>query len=474
MSDNRENVWRIALALVAALLLAGACAPATPQVVEKEVVVKETVVVEREVEKEVEKEVVVTPTPEKPSGTVVLWAFPDWDSVLGRVAESFKAVQPDVEVRIEALGYGDLHDKLLTSLAAGTGAPDLATVEFFFLAKFIGQPGGLVDLGAPPFNGAMHASKFLPYKWAQSHSPDGVLRAFPMDMGPVNFYYRADVLEKVGMSLEDVQNIETWEEWIEVGQEFMRRAEAQGLKVWWTDNAANLFNIAYWQFRIGFVNREGSPAVDSPEAMAALSLAKAVRDAGLDGQFGMWSPEWQLTFKEGSVAAYANGQWLLGQIRNWLAPDTCGNWRAAYIPMLTDMNYPHVSPGERPGAEWGGTWFVIPEQSQNKLAAWAFIEYASATLEGQKAQFPDVFPALVEIYEDPTLDSPVDCLGGQQPLTDVWLRTAENTSPIVVMHPADQLIGSIVGEEVGLVLNEGKDPGQALADAAGRIGAEVR
>jgi peptide/nickel transport system substrate-binding protein len=72
-----KSVWWSVFAVVLVLgLLLSACAPATPQVIEKvvkeTVVVKETAVVEKEVTKVVEKEVtkvvekVVTPTPEKP------------------------------------------------------------------------------------------------------------------------------------------------------------------------------------------------------------------------------------------------------------------------------------------------------------------------------------------------------------------------------------------------------------------------
>ena len=90
MFENKKLAGFVSL-LVIAITILSACAPATPQVVEKEVVVEkpvaETVIVEKEVVVEkpvvqtvvVEKEVVVTATPEvkKPSGEItILWDEP--------------------------------------------------------------------------------------------------------------------------------------------------------------------------------------------------------------------------------------------------------------------------------------------------------------------------------------------------------------------------------------------------------------
>ena len=70
-----SKTWRIFLALVAiAAITLSACAPPTPEVVEKEVVVEKPVVETVVVEKEVVVEVVVTPTPVsfKKGGTLVI------------------------------------------------------------------------------------------------------------------------------------------------------------------------------------------------------------------------------------------------------------------------------------------------------------------------------------------------------------------------------------------------------------------
>ena len=64
-------------------------------------------------------------------------------------------------------------------------------------------------------------------------------------------------------------------------------------------------------------------------------------------------------------------------------PDGAGHWGAIGLPAgMSDTN-------------WGGSFLVIPEQSENKEAAWAFVKYMLATTEGQNTMFKaiDYFPA---------------------------------------------------------------------------------
>jgi len=88
-------------------LVAAACGPTpTPEVIEK--VVKETVVVEKEVEVEVtkivevEKEVVVTATPVPVVVTFMSWAEDDFEvGALEELIKRFKKAHPEVTVECE-------------------------------------------------------------------------------------------------------------------------------------------------------------------------------------------------------------------------------------------------------------------------------------------------------------------------------------------------------------------------------------
>ena len=60
-----------------------------------------------------------------------------------------------------------------------------------------------------------------------------------------------------------------------------------------------------------------------------------------------------------------------------------------------------VLPAGMPATNWGGSFLVIPEQSKNKEAAWAFVEYMLCTSEAQNTMFKavDYFPAYEPAWE---------------------------------------------------------------------------
>ena len=84
------------------------------------------------------------------------------------------------------------------------------------------------------------------------------------------------------------------------------------------------------------------------------------------------------------------GGWFGGFLKTDYAPDASGKWGVAKMP------------GGVKASNWGGSFLVIPEQSKNKAAAWAFVKYMLATKEGQNDIFQavDYFPAYTPAYED--------------------------------------------------------------------------
>jgi multiple sugar transport system substrate-binding protein len=52
-----------------------------------------------------------------------------WDAAGQIWADGYAEVNPDVKVAFVNTPFADAHDKLLTSFAAGSGAPDVASIE---------------------------------------------------------------------------------------------------------------------------------------------------------------------------------------------------------------------------------------------------------------------------------------------------------------------------------------------------------
>lgn len=78
------------------------------------------------------------------SGELTVWA---WDQTITDVAEAFTAEHPDVTVDVVNVGTGnDQYVALQNAVAAESGGPDLAQIEYYAVPQFsIGQ--ALADIG---------------------------------------------------------------------------------------------------------------------------------------------------------------------------------------------------------------------------------------------------------------------------------------------------------------------------------------
>lgn len=380
--------------------------------------------------------------------TITVAVYPDLDSVIKAILPAFNALYPNIEVKLEVAGYGDHHTKLLTALAAGKGVPDVAAVEIGYIAKFSAE-GGLVDLSQPPYNGEAYGDLFVPYAWQQAHTTDGRLIGMPADIAPATLFWRRDVFAERGVKIEDIK---TWDDYIEVGKKLTYDADGDGvIDHWLVANAGDVAMIL-WGGHTHFFDEEGNCLVDTDRFVKAFTIAKRIRDAGLDARIGAWTNEWYEAFKRGTVATEVNGAWMLGHFKNWIAPDTAGKWGVAQLP-------------EGMYTQRGGTWYVIPQASQHKDAAWKLVKFLTTNPDIQLRAFEvtSAFPAVEAVWEDPVFEEPIPFLAGQRARL-LW-REAVSHITGVPTNPNDAIAFEIVSDELTQVLEQGKSIQEALSEA---------
>ncbi|MEW6047131.1 MAG: extracellular solute-binding protein [Bacillota bacterium] len=394
--------------------------------------------------------------------TITIGVFPDLDSVIKKVIPEFNKVYPDIEVKLQVLGYGDHHNALLTALATGSGAPDVVAVEIGFLGRFALE-GGLTDLSKPPFNAGQYRNLFVPYAWGQANTADGRIVAMPTDTGPGTMFYRRDVLQAAGL---DINGVATWDDLVALGRKVTRDTSGDGKPDVFLIAAASTIADAMYRGDIPegegvYFDVKGRPVVDGPRFVKAFTTAQQVRRAGLDARIGAWSNEWYEAFKRGTVAVELSGAWLAGHLQNWMAPDTAGKWGARNLP-------------ENMFVSWGGSFYAIPEQSKNKADAWKLVQFLTTRRDIQLLAFKttNAFPALLAALDDPMFDEPMPFLGGQK-ARRMWADVAR-TVRVTVIHPGDPVASEIVGSALAQVLDEGKDVKQALTEARQLIERRVR
>lgn len=389
-------------------------------------------------------------------GKITVWGWPAADKAFESFMPDFKALYPNIELDIQMMPYADVHNKLLAALAAGAGAPDVSMIEINQIDKFVVK-GGLEDLRSDPYNGSKYEKDMVEYKWRQATAPDGRVVAMPWDIGPATWFYRRDLFEEAGLPSdpEEVAKLtNTWAGFLEVAKKLTNPEKQR----WAISTAAD---IPYSNFgHRNFFDADWNVAVDKGLAVELLKIAQEARNAGVDAKVSDWSPEWQTMLGQGAIAMQYGGCWFGGFLKTWLQPEGVnwsGLWGIFECP-------------EDPGQNWGGSFMAIPQQSSNKMAAWAFIEYSLCTASAQNKMFVavDYFPAYKPAFEDPLYQEP-DPFFANQKTRAMWIDIALNKIKPFITTPMDAQAEQIFMSYVNQALDQGLDPQQALSEAAREI-----
>ncbi len=389
--------------------------------------------------------------------TLTVASFPSFDEAVKAAIPLYKKAHPNVEIKLVSLAFGDHHNAMTTALATGANLPDVMAVEVSFIGKFA-ESGGLEDLSKAPYNGLQYKNKFAKFTIPQALGGSGNLSAMPADIGPGALFYRADLLEKAGVS--EAELTRSWQSFVDAGKKVKTATGAYLIA-----NAVDLKDI---YIRAGikdgegiYFDKKGRPLVDSVRFQKAFELAKTARTAGIDAKISAWSNEWSEGFKRGQIASQMMGAWLAGHLASWLAPDTKGKWRSAQLP-------------NGAFASWGGSFYAIPKAAAHKPEAWEFIKFMALNKDMQIEAFRklDAFPALIDAQNDPFLTQPIEFLGNQK-ARQLW-KVAADKIPAVAVDKFDPIANDIVNAELEKVLEQDKDIKTALADAKSQIERRVR
>ncbi len=380
-------------------------APQTPIVITQ--VVQQTQIVQQQV--------VVTPTavPQgpKPKGEITIWMWKAAEDPIKNsgVEAAFNKEYPDIKLNWVTYGTNDVYQKLPLALSAGTGAPDVALVEDSNLAPFV-YLGGLSDLSDRV---KTYQTQMNKYKW-DTAMKDGKYYAMPWDSGPVVLYYRRDVFKAAGLSdnPDDVSKlISTWDDYLKVCQTIKDKTGVPCFMSNKANNDARLYEMMLWQQGLGYYSPDGKVTIDSADNVATLEKLGEFWKAGLLSDEASWGDPWYARFKSlditNTVATHVEAAWMGGNYKTWIAAEAAGKWGVAQMPTM--------KAGQARSSNDGGSSFVIPDQSKNKDAAWAFVEFITARVSSQNKIFAyaDIFPSFEPAYDDALFSEPDSYFAGE-------------------------------------------------------------
>ncbi len=389
--------------------------------------------------------------------TVTIWAWPSNDKAFATAYAGFSAKYPNIEVKWEMkTGVAQCRDALTAAFAAGEGAPDICLVEINDIGTFA-LSDGFVDLRKRPFNAGKYQKGMVGYKWDLASAPNGALIAMPWDIGPACIFYRRDLLQKAGVPSDPdelAKVMKTWDDFYAIGEKVNDPKNG----VFWTDNAINIPYI-YFAHK-NFFDKKLNVAVDNPTTRSVLSMAKKLRNQGLDAKATLWTDEWYTMLSKGEVATTISGCWFGGFLKGWIAADSSGRWGVVPIP-------------EQPLQNWGGSFLAIPKQSKNQEAAWKFVEYITTDRDACSAvlKASDFLPSYKPVWTDPIYDQADPFFGGQK-TRRLWLDIASSQGPFVVT-PLDALAESAFNVELNKFMDQNLDVSATIVAMTSAIEAKT-
>jgi multiple sugar transport system substrate-binding protein len=299
----------------------------------------------------------------KPGAThLTFWA---WAAGYNLAVNQFNATHPDICVTLENDGATNgEYTKIQDAEKAGSGAPDIAEMEYFVLPSFE-ITKSLANL--VPYGVNAYQADEVPSAWAQVSQAGGVY-AMPVDVGPLALYYNSSVLSKYGLAVP-----KTWAQYAAEAAQLKKDDPAATLgTVDWTDDQPMLA-LMQQDGAFPFQWHGGTQLTIDFTGQAETSFANywqqqvAAGEVGHDADFspGQWA-----AWDDESVAARFSPAW--GPVGMQLSvKKTLGDWRAAPLPQATA--------GQAQSGNWGGSTISVLSSSKYPKQAAEFAEWFGGT-----------------------------------------------------------------------------------------------
>ncbi len=335
-------------------------------------------------------------------GQKVQLTFWSWVPGVDKAVALWNSKNPDVQVKLEKIPTGGAggYAKMHAALKAGTGAPDLAQVEYQEIPGFLLE-NGLVDLSKHGV--AESKDKFVGWQWQQVVYGDGVY-AVPQASGPMGLFYREDLFRTWGIAVP-----KTWTEFRAAAQTVRQKDPKAYISTFPPGNSA-WFTALAWQAGANWFSTDGDTWVvdiDNPQTRKVAEYWDGMVKHKLVKTEPDFATAWYKDLQAGNMVGWVSAQWgdaiLMGN-----APGTSGKWRVAPMPQWEGQ--PFTS------ANWGGSSTAVMTGSKYpkeaaEFAVWLNTDPASIDLLINGGYG---WPAANDALQGSALDKPYPFFGGQK------------------------------------------------------------
>jgi multiple sugar transport system substrate-binding protein len=299
-----------------------------------------------------------------PSGEVSFMVFGDPDEIQGfkNMIAAYENEQPDVKVEmIEAADRDDLIARLSTSFAGGT-PPDLFLLNYRYLGQFVSK-----DVLEPVEDRVDDSDVFQQedfYEEAlKAFRFDGELTCLPQNISSLVVYYNKDLFEKAGVATPKAGW--KWDDMVAAAKKLQAAdSKVDGLGV---EPAIIRLAPFIWSNGGELVDDDENPShfeLDTPEAQNAMAdfFELNLVDEVIPSEEETESEDLETRFINGRLGMLMESRRATPTLRAGIKDF---DWNVAALPQ-------HMQAGSILHSDA----YCMTEASENKDAAWSFMEYA--------------------------------------------------------------------------------------------------
>jgi multiple sugar transport system substrate-binding protein len=290
---------------------------------------------------------------------ILMEAVPDTDIVKGLVAD-FNAEYPNITIEIEALAFDQMRDKLIASFQSSEPTYDLIVADNPWMDDF--APAGFLEAvdgriaNTPDYD---HEDFFGPLR--EIADVEGTTYGVPFYNYALGYLYNEPLLTDAGLAVPtSLDELVTTSKALTAGDQTGLAMQPQrGYKIF--EEWANFLFAAGGSI----YNEDGSGALDSPEAQAALeAYIDLYNNAAPENSLNWAFDEAFRSVSTGQSAAMVSYNWNLPALNSPDSGDFAGDFKLATMPG-----------GKQVLGSW--TW-AIPTNSAASDEAWAFVSWITS------------------------------------------------------------------------------------------------
>lgn len=377
-------------------------------------------------------------------GEITYWS---WTPSAKAQVEAFQEEFPNVKVNYVNAGTGNDHyTKLQNAIKAGSGAPDVAQIEYQALPQFA-MTGALVDLGQYGFTA--FEPDYTASTW-NSVEVGGGLFGLPQDSGPMALFYNKEVFDRHGIAVP-----KTWDEYVEAARELHAADPAKYITSDTGD--AGFTTSMIWQAGGRPFTTDGkSVTINLQDAGTRkwTALWNRLVEEELLATIPGWSDEWYKALGDGTIATLVTGAWMPGVLKSSV-PDGAGKWAVAPMPTYD---------GQPVTAENGGSAQSVLKQSANPALAAAFVRWLNNGNGVKPFLDSGGFPATKADLESAAFKDLADPYFGGQQINQVLTAAAGQVAEGWSYLPYQLYANGIYGDTVGKSYLDTSDLDPGLAE----------